>query len=68
MAVRDRVSEYRKRMREHGFRPIQVWVPDVRADGFDAEAHRQAAAAAAADRQSDDQEFIEAVSAPWDEE
>ncbi|MDP9905726.1 antitoxin MazE family protein [Arthrobacter bambusae] len=68
MAVRDRVSEYRKRMREHGFRPIQVWVPDVRADGFDAEAHRQAAAAAAADRQSDDQEFIEAASAPWDEE
>jgi hypothetical protein len=55
-------------MREHGFRPIQVWVPDVRADGFDAEAHRQAAAAAAADRHSDDQEFIEAVSAPWDEE
>ncbi|GAA4025477.1 MULTISPECIES: antitoxin MazE family protein [Arthrobacter] len=68
MAVRDRVGEYRKRMREHGFRPIQIWVPDVRSHGFDAEAHRQAAAVAAAGQHSDDQEFIEAVAASWDDE
>ncbi len=55
-------------MREHGFRPIQVWVPDTRATGFRDEAHRQAAAVAASEARTDDQDFIEAVSAPWDEE
>ncbi|MCG2621813.1 antitoxin MazE family protein [Arthrobacter sp. I2-34] len=68
MGVRARVSEDRRRMRGQGYRPIQIWVPDVRAQGFSAEAHRQAAAVAAAERDSDDQAFIEAVSAPWDEE
>lgn len=68
MAVRERVSEYRRRMRERGFRPVQIWVPDVRTPEFDAEARRQAALVAAADQSSDDQAFIEAVSVPWDEE
>ncbi|QTX05176.1 antitoxin MazE family protein [Agromyces archimandritae] len=68
MAVRERVSEYRARMRARGFRPVQVWVPDVRTSTFADEAHRQSAAVAAASRQSDDQTFIEAVSAPWDDE
>ena len=68
MAVRDRVSEHRRRMRERGFRPVQIWVPDVRTPAFAAEARRQALLIAAADRTSDDQSFIEAVSTPWDEE
>ncbi len=68
MAVRDRVSEYRRRMRARGFRPVQVWVPDVRTPAFAAEAKRQAALVAASDRATDDQSFIEAVSAPWDDE
>ena len=68
MAVRDRVGEYRRRMRERGLRPLQVWVPDVRTESFAAEAHRQAALVAAADGRGDDQDFVEAVSAPWDEE
>ena len=68
MAVRDRVSEYRRRMRERGFRSVQIWVPDVRTPMFASEAERQAALVAAADRRSDEQSFIEAVSAPWDEE
>ncbi|MGB4778781.1 antitoxin MazE-like protein [Microbacterium sp.] len=68
MAVRERVSEYRRRMRERGFRLVQIWVPDVRTLAFATEARRQAALVAAADRRSDDQAFIEAISAPWDEE
>lgn len=68
MAVRDRVGEYRRRMRERGLRPLQVWVPDVRTAGFAAEAHRQSSLVARMDESSDDQDFIEAVSAPWDEE
>lgn len=43
-------------------RPIQLWVADVRAPGFTAEAHRQAAAVAASDHAADDQAFIDALS------
>ena len=68
MAVRERVGEYRRRMRERGLRPLQVWVPDVRTESFAAEAHRQASLVARADESADDQDFIEAISAPWDEE
>ncbi|MGV9796647.1 antitoxin MazE-like protein [Mycobacterium sp. NPDC003449] len=55
-------------MRERGLRPRQVWVPDVRTASFAAEAHRQASLVARADESSDDQDFIEAISAPWEEE
>ncbi|MDQ2638506.1 MAG: antitoxin MazE family protein [Actinomycetota bacterium] len=68
MAVRERVAEYRRRMRERGLRPLQVWVPDVRTEGFAAEAHRQASLVARADESGDDQEFVEAISSSWDEE
>jgi len=68
MTVRERVGEYRRRMRERGLRPLQVWVPDVRTATFAAEAHRQASLIAGAGDNSDDQDFIEAVSTRWDEE
>ncbi|MBK8460443.1 MAG: antitoxin MazE-like protein [Micropruina sp.] len=68
MAVKDRVSEYRRRMRARGYRPVQIWVPDVRTEEFAAEARRQARLVAQADRLGDDQEFVDAVSVPWDDE
>lgn len=68
MAVRERVGEYRHRMRARGYRPVQVWVPDVRTEQFAREARRQAALVARVDRRGDDQDFIEAVSVDWDEE
>jgi hypothetical protein len=68
MAVSDQVGEYRRRMRERGLRPLQIWVPDARTAAFAAEAHRQAALVAGADDDSDDQEFVEAISTRWDEE
>lgn len=61
------MGAHRKRMREQGFRLVQVWVPDVRSEQFAVEAHRQSAAVGAADRISDDQDFLEAVSAGWEE-
>jgi hypothetical protein len=67
MPVRDRVSEYRKRLRAQGLRPIQTWVPDVRSAAFAEEAHRQSLVVAQAGEHSDDQEFIDAVSVGWDE-
>lgn len=66
MAVKERVEAHRKRMRAQGYRPIQVWVPDVRSEQFAAEARRQARLVAAADTHGDDQTFIEAVSVAWD--
>lgn len=46
---------------------MQVWVPDVRGPGFADEAHRQSVLVAAAGQESDDQDFIEAISVEWDE-
>jgi hypothetical protein len=55
-------------MRERGFRPVQIWVPDVRSQAFADEARRQSAQLAAADRAGDDQDFVDAISAELSEE
>lgn len=65
-ASRRRVAEHRERLRAQGLRPVQIWVPDVRAPGFAAEAHRQARAVAASNHSEDDQAFIDSVSV-WPE-
>ena len=41
---------------------MQIWVPDVRAPGFAAEAHRQSALAAASPHAAEDQAFVDAIS------
>jgi len=64
---RTKVSEHRARLRAQGLRPIQIWVPDVRATSFRSEAHRQSVAVAATEHAHDDQAFIDAV-ADWDDE
>jgi hypothetical protein len=62
-----KVGEHRARLRAQGLRPIQIWVPDVRAPAFRSEAHRQSLAVAASVRARDDQAFIDAVF-DWDDE
>ena len=57
-----KVARHRARLRAQGLRPIQIWVPDVRATSFRAEAHRQSAAVAASAQAADDQAFIDWVS------
>jgi Protein of unknown function (DUF3018) len=64
---RTKVSEHRARLRAQGLRPIQIWVPDVRATSFRSEAHRQSLAVAATEHAHDDQAFIDAV-ADWGDE
>jgi len=59
---RVKVREHRERLRGQGLRPIQIWVPDVRAPAFRSEAHRQSLAIATGARARDDQAFIDAVS------
>ena len=62
-----KVREHRERLRKQGLRPIQIWVPDVRAPAFRSEAHRQSLAVAASAHAREDQAFIDAVS-DWGDE
>ena len=64
---REKVREHRARLRAQGLRPIQIWVPDVRAASFRSEAHRQSLAVAASGHADADQAFIDAVSDRQDE-
>jgi hypothetical protein len=64
---RVKVREHRERLRRQGLRPIQIWVPDVRAPAFRSEAHRQSLAVASSSGAHEDQAFIDAVSTSIDE-
>jgi hypothetical protein len=66
-ATRVKVREHRERLRSQGLRPIQIWVPDVRAPSFRSEAHRQSLAVAATAHAREDQAFVDAVS-DWGDE
>ena len=59
---REKVRRHRERLRQQGLRPIQIWVPDVRAPSFEEQAHRQSLAVAESAMAYDDQAFIDAVS------
>jgi surfactin synthase thioesterase subunit len=59
---RHKVQAHRLRLRKQGLRPIQIWVPDVRAPGFAEEAHRQSLAVAKSRHAKEDQDFIDAIS------
>ncbi|ACL56058.1 antitoxin MazE family protein [Methylobacterium nodulans] len=65
--VRVKVREHRDRLRAQGLRPIQIWVPDVRAPSFREQAHRQSQAVAASAHAREDQAFIDAI-ADWGDE
>ena len=58
---RDKVRLHRERLRAQGLRPVQIWVPDVRARSFIAAARKQSKAVAASKHAQIDQRFIDAV-------
>jgi hypothetical protein len=64
---REKVRAHRFRLRAQGLRPIQIWVPDVRAPGFKEAAHRQSLAVAQSVDEAEDQAFIDAISGWADE-
>lgn len=63
---RERVQQHRERMRQAGFRPVQVWVPDTRSEAFRAEAHRQSCAVARSPHAEEDQAFVDSISDGWE--
>ncbi|PSI01265.1 antitoxin MazE family protein [Synechococcus lacustris] len=58
---RRKVREHRQRLRTQGMRPIQIWVPDVHAPEFAAEARRQCLLANASEEGAEIQAFIDLV-------
>lgn len=61
-ATNEKVRRHRARLREQGLRPLQVWVPDTRTQGFAEEARRQSLAVAASAHAEADQRFVDAIS------
>jgi hypothetical protein len=59
---RDKVRAHRARLRRRGLRPIQIWVPDVRSRAFAREAHRQSALVARDSFDTEEQDFVDAIS------
>ncbi len=59
---RDKVRDYRARMRAKGMKLVQFWVPDMTSPRFRAEARRQSLAAANSPTEADDQAFIDSIS------
>lgn len=64
---RDKVRKHRKKLREQGLRPIQIWVPDVTSPEFIKEAHRQSGLVARSRYAKEDQDFVDSISA-WNGE
>lgn len=60
---RDKVRSHRERLRAQGLRPVQMWVPDTRLEGFRTAARQQSRAVAASAHEAADQAFIDALSA-----
>jgi len=40
-SIAERVQKHRAGLRAAGLRPVQIWVPDTRREGFAAECRRQ---------------------------
>jgi len=55
-----KMQAYRDRLRAQGLKPVQLWVPDVDAPGFQAEINRQLALLDPVD-EAEVMAFIEAV-------
>lgn len=61
-SVNQRVNKRREILRAAGLRPVQIWVPDTRLEGFAEECRRQSLVAAEADRKDTDMgQFLDAI-------
>jgi hypothetical protein len=58
---RDKVRNYRQRMRAKGMRLIQMWIPDIRTAEFRKEARRQSLLANRSPAAAEDQAWAEAM-------
>lgn len=61
---KERVRNYRERMRAAGMRQVTFWVPDTRTEEFKKEARRQSLAIARSEHAAEDQAFVDAITDP----
>jgi hypothetical protein len=59
-AATNKMQAYRDRLRAQGLKPVQLWMPDVNAPGFEEELRRQVASLDPTD-EAETMAFIEAV-------
>jgi hypothetical protein len=64
---KQRVQNYRQKLRAAGFKQVQVWVPDPKAPGFAEECQRQSLLAQQAPKNLEDLEALAAI-ADWGDE
>jgi hypothetical protein len=57
-----RSQRYRDGLRRRGLRPMQIWLPDIRAPAFAAEIQRQCEQINTADRRDNLMDWVEEVS------
>jgi hypothetical protein len=57
----ERVQKHRQALRRAGMRPIQIWVPDTRREGFAEECHRQSMLLHGDALEADTLEWLESV-------
>lgn len=66
--ISERVQRRRNALRAAGLRPVQIWVPDTRREGFAMECQRQAALVAASERHDSElADFLDAAIADLDQ-
>lgn len=65
LTPKDKQHRYRRRLRRKGLRPVQIWVPDTRTEGFAGESRRQARLAARSAQEKPVLDFISEI-ADWD--
>lgn len=56
-----RVQKHRDALRAAGMRPVQIWVPDTRQEGFALECRRQSRLVANDLHETDTQQWLETV-------
>jgi hypothetical protein len=59
---RDKVRNYRARMRAKGMKLVQFWLPDTSSPAFKAQALRESRAMAQSPTEAEDQAFIDSIS------
>lgn len=65
LTPKEKQDRYRRRLRRKGLRPVQIWVPDTRAEGFVVECRRQARLVARSAQEKPVLDFISEI-ADWD--
>ncbi len=57
----EKMQDYRSRLRASGLRPVQIWVPDVKAADFAKQARIQSLRVADEANETDALDFIESI-------